>query len=84
MALFHSTLAPFHFFVSPFYITHVFIPFQGVENVYTRHKPLLADTLDQLVKERLSETDYPYCGEFRLADKLVCHLRIFVCVCETF
>jgi vacuolar protein sorting-associated protein 45 len=42
---------------------------KGVENVYTRHKPLLAETLEQLVRDRLSETDYPYCGEFRLADK---------------
>ena len=51
----------------------VSVPFhvQGVENVYTRHKPLLVDTLEQLVREKLSETDYPYCGEFRLADKSV-------------
>ena len=28
---------------------------QGVENVYTRHKPLLSDTLDTLVKGKLKE-----------------------------
>jgi vacuolar protein sorting-associated protein 45 len=49
---------------------------KGVENVYTRHKPLLVDTLEQLVRERLSETDYPYCGEFRLADKSV----LIICI----
>ena len=37
-------------------------PTQDVENVYTRHKPLLADLLDQLAKDRLSDTLYPYCG----------------------
>ena len=37
--------------------------------MYTRHKPLLADMLDQLMREKLSETDFPYCGEFRLADR---------------
>ena len=42
---------------------------QGVENVYTRHKPLLVDTVDQLVRDKLSETDYPYCGDYRLADR---------------
>ena len=42
---------------------------QDVENVYTRHKPLLADTIDQLAKDRLSEASFPYCGEFKLADK---------------
>ena len=42
---------------------------QGVENVYTRHKPLLAETLDQLVRGRLSESTFPYCGDARLADR---------------
>ena len=54
---------PFHTLVSPFHSV------QGVENVYTRHKPLLADTLEQLVKGRLSETAFPYTGDSRLADK---------------
>jgi vacuolar protein sorting-associated protein 45 len=42
---------------------------KDVENVYTRHKPLLSDILEQLAKDKLSETTYPYCGEFKLADK---------------
>jgi len=42
---------------------------QGVENVYTRHKPLLSDTLDTLVKGKLKETQFPYAGDHRLADK---------------
>lgn len=33
---------------------------QGVENVYTQHKPHLLQTLDNLLKGRLRETSYPY------------------------
>ncbi|KAJ1970414.1 vacuolar protein sorting-associated protein 45 [Dimargaris xerosporica] len=39
---------------------HVIRGLQGVENVYTRHTPHLAETLDALVKGRLREQDYPY------------------------
>ena len=41
---------------------------QGVENVYTRHKPLLSDTLDTLVKGKLKETQFPYAGDHRYGD----------------
>ncbi|CAH0546048.1 unnamed protein product [Brassicogethes aeneus] len=34
----------------------------GVDNVYTQHKPLLHDTLEELVKGRLRESLYPYVG----------------------
>lgn len=33
---------------------------QGVENVYTQHKPHLLSTLDLLLKGRLRETSYPF------------------------
>lgn len=33
---------------------------QGVENVYTQHKPHLLQTLDLLLKGRLKETSYPF------------------------
>ncbi|KAG2205779.1 hypothetical protein INT47_003962 [Mucor saturninus] len=36
---------------------------KGVENVYTQHTPLLADTLDLLIKARLKDTDYPFVTE---------------------
>lgn len=36
---------------------------QGVENVYTRHKPLLVDILDSLAKGKLRENLYPFSGE---------------------
>lgn len=39
---------------------------KGVENVYTRHKPLLCDTLDALIRGRLKENQFPYIGEQRL------------------
>ncbi|KAI8149356.1 Sec1-like protein [Fennellomyces sp. T-0311] len=35
---------------------------KGVENVYTQHTPLLAETLDMLIKARLKETSYPFVG----------------------
>ncbi len=42
---------------------------QGVENVYTRHKPYLVELLDSLIKGRLKETQYPYCGNLKLSDR---------------
>lgn len=33
---------------------------QGVENVYTQHKPHLAETLDLLLRGRLKESSYPF------------------------
>eukprot|EP00897_Mesotaenium_endlicherianum_P003940 jgi/Mesen1/3574/ME000002S05142 len=34
----------------------------GVENVYTQHQPLLAQTVESAVKGRLRDTDYPFAG----------------------
>jgi vacuolar protein sorting-associated protein 45 len=35
---------------------------QGVENVYTQHKPVLAETLDALTKGRLKDAAFPFVG----------------------
>lgn len=42
---------------------------QGVENVYTQHQPLLHDTLDQLIKGRLKDSQFPYLGPNSLRDR---------------
>uniref|UniRef100_A0A674NSU4 Vacuolar protein sorting-associated protein 45 n=1 Tax=Takifugu rubripes TaxID=31033 RepID=A0A674NSU4_TAKRU len=43
--------------------------FSGVENVYTQHQPLLNDTLDQLIKGRLKDSQFPYLGASSLRDR---------------
>ncbi|XP_073020919.1 vacuolar protein sorting-associated protein 45 homolog [Primulina eburnea] len=35
---------------------------KGVENVYTQHQPLLFQTMENFVKGRLRDVDYPYVG----------------------
>ena len=42
---------------------------KGVENVFTRHTPQVVSILDQLVKGKLKETQYPYLGEAQLRDR---------------
>ncbi|XP_055013246.1 vacuolar protein sorting-associated protein 45 [Boleophthalmus pectinirostris] len=42
---------------------------KGVENVYTQHQPLLQDTLDQLIKGRLKDAQFPYLGPSSLRDR---------------
>lgn len=42
---------------------------KGVENVYTQHQPLLQDTLDQLIKGRLKDSQFPYLGPSSLRDR---------------
>uniref|UniRef100_A0A3P8SYD4 Vacuolar protein sorting-associated protein 45 n=1 Tax=Amphiprion percula TaxID=161767 RepID=A0A3P8SYD4_AMPPE len=42
---------------------------KGVENVYTQHQPLLHDTLDQLIKGRLRDGQFPYLGASSLRDR---------------
>ncbi|XP_066577524.1 vacuolar protein sorting-associated protein 45 isoform X1 [Amia ocellicauda] len=42
---------------------------KGVENVYTQHQPLLQETLDQLIKGRLKDSQYPYLGASSLRDR---------------
>lgn len=42
---------------------------KGVENVYTQHQPLLHDTLDQLIKARLKDSQFPYLGPSSLRDR---------------
>ena len=41
---------------------------QGVENVYTRHKPYLVDVLENLIKGKLRESQYPFVGD-SMADR---------------
>ncbi|XP_052521332.1 vacuolar protein sorting-associated protein 45 isoform X6 [Tympanuchus pallidicinctus] len=42
---------------------------KGVENVYTQHQPLLQETLDQLIKGKLKDSQYPYLGPNTLRDR---------------
>ncbi|CAB1432952.1 unnamed protein product [Pleuronectes platessa] len=42
---------------------------KGVENVYSQHQPLLHDTLDQLIKGRLKDSQFPYLGASSLRDR---------------
>ncbi|XP_028911713.1 vacuolar protein sorting-associated protein 45 isoform X2 [Ornithorhynchus anatinus] len=42
---------------------------KGVENVYTQHQPLLHETLDNLIKGKLKENQYPYLGPSALRDR---------------
>uniref|UniRef100_A0A7N6AV94 Vacuolar protein sorting-associated protein 45 n=1 Tax=Anabas testudineus TaxID=64144 RepID=A0A7N6AV94_ANATE len=42
---------------------------KGVENMYTQHQPLLHDTLDQLIKGRLKDSQFPYLGASSLRDR---------------
>lgn len=37
----------------------IFIELKGVENVFTRHTPLLKGVLEDLIKDRLREQAYP-------------------------
>lgn len=36
---------------------------QGVENVYTQHTPLILNTLEQLVKGKLKDSEYGNSGQ---------------------
>ncbi|OXB71315.1 UNVERIFIED_CONTAM: hypothetical protein H355_014462 [Colinus virginianus] len=42
---------------------------KGVENVYTQHQPLLQETLDQLIRGKLKDSQYPYLGPNTLRDR---------------
>ncbi|XP_072166746.1 vacuolar protein sorting-associated protein 45-like [Diadema setosum] len=42
---------------------------KDVENIYTQHRPLVYETVDQLIKGRLKEGAYPYLGSSQLRDK---------------
>ena len=37
--------------------------------MYTRHKPLISDTLDALIRRKLPETLYPFAGEKSYSDR---------------
>eukprot|EP00731_Ephydatia_muelleri_P008714 Em0004g1052a len=42
---------------------------KDVENVYTRHKPLLSDLLDQVFKGKLKESVFPFIGPTKPTDR---------------
>lgn len=42
---------------------------KGVENIYTQHTPLLSETLDNLVKGKLKDSNFPYLGQMVLRDR---------------
>jgi len=50
-------------------INDVDVVTQGVENIYTQHKPQLHDVLDQLLKGKLREAAFPYIGNTQLRDR---------------
>ena len=42
---------------------------KGVDNIYTQHKPLLSDTLEELLKGKgLRESHFPYLGNAQVRD----------------
>ena len=46
---------------SPMSMTNRFFKgLKGVENIYTQHAPYLAEILDQMVKSKLKESQYPF------------------------
>ena len=53
------------------------VMFQGVENIYTQHKPLLQLLLEQLIKGRLREAAYPYLGTSQLKDRYHSYPSLF-------
>lgn len=42
---------------------------KGVENIYTQHKPLLHETLDNLIKGKLQDRQFPYLGKDTFRDR---------------
>ncbi|XP_022331631.1 vacuolar protein sorting-associated protein 45-like [Crassostrea virginica] len=42
---------------------------KGVENIYTQHKPVLFNVLDQLIKGKLKEGTFPYLGTSVLKER---------------
>ena len=43
--------------------------------MYTRHKPQVVDVLDQLIKGKLKEAQFPYSGDYRLTDRYMLHVH---------
>ncbi|XP_065194664.1 vacuolar protein sorting-associated protein 45-like [Sycon ciliatum] len=42
---------------------------KGVENIYTQHTPLLSETLDSLVKNKLKDQQFPFVGSQVVRDR---------------
>lgn len=51
---------------------------KGAENVFTQHQPLLLQILDNILKGRLKEADYPHVGEVFPKDGKSHHVILFI------
>lgn len=59
---------------------------KGVDNVYTQHKPLLLETLEDVMRGRLREGAFPYCGNapsMPPGTRFVCMHVIETCDCQS-
>jgi len=62
------------------WILMMLVLLQGVENIYTQHKPQLHDVLDQLLKGKLREAAFPYMGNTQLRDRSDMPALPFFCI----
>ncbi|ESN92176.1 hypothetical protein HELRODRAFT_194330 [Helobdella robusta] len=54
----------------PINITKKFLRgLKGVENIYTQHQPVLISLLEQLLKNKLKESSFPYLGASHLRER---------------
>ena len=56
---------------------------RGVENVYTQHQPLLTQTIEDLTKSRLKETDYPFSNRPSSLPTIEPTVRHLLRICDT-
>lgn len=47
----------------PLDLDWILVNVKGVENVYTQHQPVLAETIENAVKGKLKDLDYPFIGQ---------------------
>ncbi len=52
---------------------------QGVSNVFTQHKPLLHSLIEQALKGKLSETDYPFLGSLPPKELYAARTSLLAC-----
>ncbi|KAF6018868.1 VPS45 [Bugula neritina] len=64
---------------SPISLTKRFFKgLKGVENIFTQHTPLLAELLDQIVKSKLRESQYPFLTSGETRDRPQCVIIFIV------
>lgn len=49
----------------------------GVDNIYTQHTPLLNETLEDLIKGKLSSQTFPYLGNTIISKRLILFSKLF-------